>query len=92
MAPIMDSLGNQCSDADWENLLPVFKTVHAKAASSLLGVLTEPQMVLLWRMSHALDPFTVAQAVKAFPTLAYRKTSTVYEALAAFRLIQPRRE
>ena len=83
---ITDTQGRECSQEDWDALWRAFEddTKGEELLSSMMGVLTHPEMVYLWKMTAAMGhQWGVAEAVRVFPDLQYRSEDRVRQALAA---------
>ncbi len=92
---ITDSNGNECTDHDWDALWASFHgdPDGEQLLSMLTGVLSHPEMVMLWKMVAVMDDgWDVPEAVRTFPDLQYRGTGHVRQALQAMRLHPPPRE
>ena len=89
---ITDSNGNQCTDQDWDALWASFygDPEGEQLLSMLMGVLSHPEMVMLWKMIAVMDDrWDVAEAVRTFPDLRFRSTGHVRQALQAMRQHPP---
>ena len=79
--PVIDTMGNECSDS--ENELVHVMVGRCRAISALTGVLTPPQVIKLarWCVAGGVTSPDLAAARKAFPTLAHRSDKVVETAL-----------
>ena len=90
---IIDSSGFECTQEDWDALWSAFdgNPEEERLLSMLMGVLTHPEMVHLWKMTAVMpSDWDVEAAVKVFPDLNFRSAERVQQALDAMRSHPPR--
>ena len=81
---IIDTSGLECAEEDWDALWSALEgnPEDERLLPMLMGVLTHPEMVRLWKMTAVMPSgWDVEDAVKVFSDLKFRSAERVHQAL-----------